>query len=252
MPVFDNLSLDIEAGTKVAVVGRSGVGKSTLLYLLGLLWEGDLESGQIVYYDIRDGACARYDYRQITNPVSRSQLRMDHFGFVFQSSPLLTHLTCLENIALPLIIKGVSRRIWEPVAWRLIEQIECIDGELKTLAPKAAIVSTGQRQRFAVLRAMVHDPRVIFADEPFSNLDHNNTSVIMDLFQRWHRGELAVHHNNARTAERTLILVTHDFSEAWNLCDRFVIFHPNGSLVGQKLWTKEELRAAGGIDCLAQ
>lgn len=251
-PVFKDLNLEIEAGTRVAVIGRSGVGKSTLLYLLGLLWDGTLEAGTIVYNDVRADFIQTHDYSQICDPGIQAQIRLEHFGFVFQSSALLTNLTCLENVAIPLILKGLSRRIWAPIAERLIKQVECIDGELSEMAGKSPVLSGGQRQRLAVLRAIVHNPRVVFADEPFSNLDHNNAKAIMNILALWQQGKLAANKGESQCGPRTLILATHDIPEAWELCDRFIIFGPEGNPVEDRVWTKAELQSGVGPDALAK
>jgi putative ABC transport system ATP-binding protein len=239
-PVFCDLSFEIPAGARVGLLGRSGVGKSTLLYVLGLLWEGELGGGTVRYWP--SGADGVWDYRCFSQSAERSRLRLVEFGFVFQNSVLLPHLTCEENIALPLILQGWPRREWLPRARRLLGLAEHSCGELTGLARRLGPFSGGQVRRIALLRAVVHDPRVLLADEPFSNLDAASIQAVLQLLEAWHRGQLRPEQNQDATIDsRTLIVATHDLEEAWALCDHFLVLSRNGELCGGRLLRKEEV-----------
>lgn len=184
---LDRLTLTVPAGQVTAVLGPSGCGKSTLLALLGLLWDGPGPTGRLTYH----GADRDHDLLALdTN--SRAALRGDAFGFVLQSNYLLPHFTCLQNVAMPLALQGWPARVREAWARRLLAA-PGVDphGDLAARAdamPRA--VSLGQRQRFAVLRALAADPDVVFADEPSSNLDPRNTTAMFELLALWRGGDL--------------------------------------------------------------
>lgn len=190
------------AGAASAVLGMSGSGKTTLLNLLGRLWDSPPTAGRIAYTGRNGG-----DYATLT-PRSASRLRRDHFGFVLQSAFLINHLTCVENISVPLFLqgaRGTERRARELLA----------RAGMESLADRPARkLSGGERQRAAVLRAVIHDPDVVFADEPFSSLDPHNTDLLIKLFRAWQSGGLS---ERGGEHPRTLILVTHDLPAAWEL-----------------------------------
>ncbi len=218
-PVLRQLSTTIPGGRITALMGVSGVGKSTLLSLLGLQWQGQPEKGQILYRD-RDGRgfslYARLPAR------ARVRLRQREFGFIYQDGCLLPALTCGDNLALPLVLQGLSepqRRAWlDDVLQRAAPS-----GELKGLVKRyAGQVSGGQQARLAALRGLIHDPQVAFADEPFAKLDDLNRQHLLDLFTAWHQGEL---HPGKQGGYRTLILVCHDHKVAHGLADHFLILY---------------------------
>jgi putative ABC transport system ATP-binding protein len=141
----------IDAGEVVAVMGPSGSGKSTLLHCVAGIVPPD--SGTV-----------RYDGRELSamSDAERSALRRSAFGFVFQFGQLVPELSCRENIALPLRLDGVSRRAAEARADELLRSLEVAD----VASQRPGTVSGGEGQRVAVARALVTDPRVLFADEP--------------------------------------------------------------------------------------
>jgi putative ABC transport system ATP-binding protein len=177
-------SVAIEEGEIVAVMGPSGSGKSTLLHCLaGIVPPG---SGTVVY----KGA----DIARMSD-VDRSALRRTEFGFVFQFGQLVPELTCVENVALPLRLHGVRRREAERRARSWLAQLEVEDVTDKL----PGTVSGGQGQRVAVARALVTEPRVVFADEPTGALDSLNGEKVLRLLTA-----------AARESGAAIVLVTHE------------------------------------------
>ncbi|MFH8495444.1 ABC transporter ATP-binding protein [Streptomyces coeruleorubidus] len=181
---LDGAEFSIHPGEVVAVMGPSGSGKSTLLHCLAGIVPPD--SGSITY-----------NGREVTSmsDAERSALRRSEFGFVFQFGQLVPELTCVENVALPLRLNGSSRKDAERTALAWMERLE-VD-ELRKKRPGE--VSGGQGQRVAVARALVTNPRVVFADEPTGALDSFNGERVMDLLT-----------DAARSANAAVVLVTHE------------------------------------------
>jgi ABC-type lipoprotein export system ATPase subunit len=234
-PVLRIDELAVPAGETVAVLGPSGCGKSTLLNLLGLLWEGGASKGDITYH--RDGEAI--PYADIKGKRARiNQLRATDFGFVLQSCYLLPHFTGLENIAMPLLLRGVQRRAAFEAVDKLLEKVEARpvakSAEEKTSAFRVAAgkkpreMSGGEKQRVAVLRSVVGGPRVVFADEPSSNLDAANTKVFLDLLADWRAGTFG----GEPTTVRTLFLVCHHQETARHYGDRFILIGHDHRLRG--------------------
>lgn len=179
------INLDFEEGRIYCIVGTSGSGKSTLLNLLAGLEKPS--KGDIVFF-------------QKDNVVKMSERRLSTFrrrniGFVFQSYHLLTQLTALENVAMPLIFKGYPRRVRNKAAKLMLQQVGLAD-RLKHLPNQ---MSGGQQQRVSIARAFVSRPKIVFADEPTGNLDTKTSKEVMELIT-----------DMARKSGQTLILVTHD------------------------------------------
>ncbi|MCY2989656.1 MAG: ABC transporter ATP-binding protein [Planctomycetota bacterium] len=224
--VLDRVNLAVPAGKVIALVGLSGSGKTTLLNMLGLLSAGDGETGRITY---RDGT-RPYPYQDI-HENQRAELRKHHFGFVLQSSYLLPHFSCARNIAMPLELCGLPRSRQDAIVTELLEQADAEhQGLLQVRDHLARTVSGGQRQRVAVLRAIVHNPRVVFADEPVSNLDPDNEEITLTMLEHWQQGKLTSPNHVAATDQdgppappRTLILVSHDVEMAWKRAQHFVV-----------------------------
>ncbi|GAA4736837.1 ABC transporter ATP-binding protein [Phytohabitans rumicis] len=183
-PALDGASISVDAGEVVAVMGPSGSGKSTLLHCLAGITHPD--SGQV-----------RYEGRELTAMPDRerSALRRGKFGFVFQFGQLVPELTCLENVALPLRMERVRRRAAERRAAEWLERLEVTD----VAGKRPGEVSGGQGQRVAVARALVSNPRVIFADEPTGALDSLNGERVMRLLTQ-----------AARESHAAVVLVTHE------------------------------------------
>jgi putative ABC transport system ATP-binding protein len=179
-PVFANVSLDVAPGEFVAIVGESGVGKSTLLNCMAGLDHWDSGTVQVEGVDI--GAL---------NEDARALLRREMVGFVFQAFHVLPHLDVLQNVALPLLLLG------QPDAARVQAMLEAVGlGSLGHRLPQQ--LSGGQLQRVAIARALVHKPRLLLADEPTGNLDPTTAALVMNALVR-----------QCRTQHASLVLVTH-------------------------------------------
>lgn len=197
------LDLVVATGESVAIIGKSGSGKSTLMHVMAGL--DSPTSGEVVYKD-----------RPLHGQRERTlaQLRNEDFGFIFQQFFLQPRLTVLENVALPLKIRGVGKAERERRARAILEEV----GLLDKAKNKATDLSGGQKQRVAIARALVNDPAVVFADEPTGNLDTENGEHIMTILFRLQK-ERGI----------TLVIVTHDEDIA-RRCDRQVIIQ-DGTIV---------------------
>ncbi len=182
--VLDGLALTVHAGERVAIVGSSGSGKTTLLNLLGGLDQptrGEVRIAGESLLDLGDAALGRFRNR--------------HIGFVYQFHHLLAEFTALENAALPLIVRGQSKKQAEVRARGLLEKV----GMAARADHKPGELSGGERQRVAIARALVTDPSLVLMDEPTGNLDQHTAASILALMD-----ELA------RTTACAFVIVTHD------------------------------------------
>lgn len=235
---LEKVSLEIQPGQVTAVLGLSGSGKTTLLNLLGALSNAVPDSGEITYR--RDATCDGTPYVRLSSDAL-AQLRREEFGFILQSAYMLSHFTCGQNIGMPLRLQGWEH---ERIEARVSEILLRADpsGKLQGKQQAAARdTSGGERQRMAVLRAIIHDPGVLFADEPLSSLDPHNAEIIVGLLRDWLAGKL---NPDSKRHDRALVLVTHDIDVAWREGDVFAILN-NGALQEGRLFNKEEL---GGPD----
>jgi putative ABC transport system ATP-binding protein len=163
------VSLSVDPGEYVAVVGPSGSGKSTLMHLLGCL---DRPSSGTLHVDGRD--IASLSDREL------AVLRNSAIGFVFQSFQLLSRTSAVENVALPLVYRGVRRGERRSRAVAALEAV----GLGHRLGHRPAQMSGGEQQRVAIARALVGEPRVLLADEPTGNLDTRNGAEVMGILER--------------------------------------------------------------------
>lgn len=180
---LDNVSLDIEQGEFVAIVGQSGSGKSTLMNILGCL-------------DVPDEGKYTLNGNDIfTEKEGRlSKIRNREIGFIFQSFNLITSLSAIENVELPLIYRGIKKNKRKHLAERALALVD-LESRAKHLPGQ---LSGGQQQRVAIARAIASSPPLILADEPTGNLDVSSGSEIMNILSRLHsRG-------------KTIIMITHD------------------------------------------
>jgi ABC-type lipoprotein export system ATPase subunit len=216
VPVLACADLRVPRGERVCVVGRNGSGKSTLLYLLGLLCEEGPQEGRIVCH-LPGREAIGYD--QLT-AAGRGELRGRRFGFVLQDAYLLPQLSCVENLALPLLLQG--RGPEEALARAAGFLREAGGDALAGLADRQVdTLSGGQRRMVGVLRAIIHDPDVVFADEPTQSLDVNYGPRVLDLLETWQRG-------GARDRPRTLMLVLHEPGVICERADAVVVLGPGG------------------------
>ena len=179
-----NVSLHIDRGESVAIIGKSGSGKSTLMHVLAALdrpSKGELSFGGHTYQKL---PAAKLD-----------KLRSSSYGFVFQQFFLNGRETVLENVMLPLKIAGVGRQARKKRAQEALAEVDLSD----KVNNRATDLSGGQKQRVAIARALVNNPEVIFADEPTGNLDSESGARIVDLLFR-------LNHDKGIT----LVIVTHD------------------------------------------
>jgi lipoprotein-releasing system ATP-binding protein len=200
--VFANLNLAVEPGERVAIVGESGSGKSTLLHLLGGL-------------DRPTSGSIRYRGRDISalNESESAEFRNRHIGFVWQIHYLLPEFTALENVMMPLLIRGVPREAASPKALARLKDV----GLEARATHRSGELSGGEQQRVVLARALVGEPALLLADEPTGNLDQRTGSIIFDLI-----GDLHRQHG------LTSVLATHNLSFA-ERCDR-VLRLENGAL----------------------
>jgi putative ABC transport system ATP-binding protein len=202
---LDEVSLVIEPGEFVAIMGASGSGKSTLLNVIGLL-----DHPTHGAYTLGGRSVERLRHNQ------RAKLRRDQIGFVFQSFNLLPRLNVLENVALPLTYKGMSQTRRLKQAGNILERVGL--GDREYFMPRH--LSGGQAQRVAIARALVNDPSIIIADEPTGNLDSASSRLVMELLTDIHK------------AGNTILMVTHN-PELTRYASR-VVFMQDGAVIADE------------------
>jgi putative ABC transport system ATP-binding protein len=179
--ILEEINLEIAQGEQVAIIGSSGAGKTTLLSIMAGL--DNPSSGKIMINNQRIDNQSEKDL---------SQFRNQKIGFVFQSFELINSFTVLENVHLPLFIRGEKKLAQAEAA---LEKVN-LSSKAKSYPGQ---LSGGEKQRVAIARALVGDPEIIFADEPTGNLDETNTEIITKILTQ-----------NAQDHNHTLIMITHD------------------------------------------
>lgn len=206
LTVLSDISLTIGRNEIITIVGPSGTGKTTLLQIAGSLERPD--SGQIIY----DG-----EDISTLNDKRLSHFRNRNIGFIFQFHQLLPEFTACENVALPAMIGGMSRRKAMEKASGLLDML----GLSERKSHKPAEMSGGERQRAAIARALINEPKVIFADEPTGSLDSHNRDEIRSVIA-----------NLRDSIGQTFVIVTHDPSMT-TIADR-VITMADGRIISEE------------------
>lgn len=216
LTVVNNINFEIEEGTSCAIVGPSGSGKTTLLGLCAGLDRPT--SGEVILRDVS------------FNPLSedeRAEVRNQHVGFVFQTFQLVPTLTAVENVMVPLELRGEATKEVRKRAMELLEEVGL--GDRTHHYPTQ--LSGGEQQRVAIARAFINEPKILFADEPTGNLDTETGDHIEQLIFDLNEKE-----------QTTLVLVTHDLELAQK-CDR-IIRIKNGHIESDELTSTQEVPTA--------
>lgn len=193
-PVLKGIDFTAQTGEFVAVVGRSGAGKSTFLYQISLL--DDPNSGEIIINGVNT---------HTMTPEEKSRFRLKQFGFVFQDYALLPELTALENVVLPLLMENTPKKEAYAKAETALARVK-LGHRLGNLPSQ---LSGGEQQRVSIARAMAHTPSILFADEPTANLDNDSSHTILEIFSEFH------------ASGQTIVMVTHE-KEFANKAERIV------------------------------
>ncbi|HWZ43489.1 MAG TPA: ABC transporter ATP-binding protein [Candidatus Saccharimonadales bacterium] len=196
--LFENLSFRVQEGEMLAIVGESGVGKSSLLHILGTLDRasaGDVYCAEIKLSELSEDAAANFRNREI--------------GFVWQLHYLLPEFTAQENVAIPLLMRGMTYRKAMELASGWLSEVEL--GERRH--HRAGELSGGEQQRVALARALITGPKILMADEPTGDLDSRTAEMVFSLIQRLHRDH-----------RLTSLVVTHNLAFA-RRCDRVIRLH---------------------------
>ena len=181
----DNVTLDIETGEFVIIMGPSGSGKSTVMHLIGCLDTPSHGSIELFGRHIEDAT-----------DKELAHIRGKNIGFIFQKFHLIPHLSALENVALPLVFQSVPKRERNDRAKEVLEKV----GLGERLYHKPTELSGGQQQRVAIARSLVTNPQIILADEPTGNLDTESGEVVLSLLDELHN------------QGKTIVVVTHDIN----------------------------------------
>ena len=187
LTILEDINLSVYKGQFIAIAAPSGSGKSTLLNIMAAL---DRPTKGNVYIEGQNIATLSDD--------QLSKTRNTKIGFVFQSFNLIQELTALENVALPLVIRGLSEQNANKKASEILKRLNL--GDRLNFYPSQ--LSGGQKQRVAIARALVTEPKIIFMDEPTGNLDPDNAKEVLSIIKELHQ------------LGNTIVLVTHDFSIA--------------------------------------
>jgi lipoprotein-releasing system ATP-binding protein len=193
LPVLKGVSMSVNKGEVISIVGASGAGKSTLMHIIGTLDQAD--KGQVIIDD-KDLSGLR--------GKALSDFRNKHIGFVFQFHQLLPEFTALENVLMPAWIAGEKESTADQRAKDLLKRM----GLLDRIHHKPSELSGGEQQRVAIARALINNPAIILADEPSGNLDSNNAQQLHQLFFEL-RNEM----------NQTFVIVTHN-NELADMADR--------------------------------
>jgi putative ABC transport system ATP-binding protein len=193
--ILKGITLTVHAGEFVAIMGRSGAGKSTLLYQLSLL---DTPTNGSITLD--GNIVDRWSNKQ------KTKFRLHTLGYVFQDYSLLPELTALENIMIPLLMQGISKRSAVKRSEDALKDV----GLLNRASNLPSELSGGEQQRISIARAITHKPKIVFADEPTANLDSASSKLVMDIFKKLNKEDGI-----------TIVMVTHE-EEYGKIADRII------------------------------
>lgn len=203
--VLKGVNFKAEQGEFLAIMGRSGAGKSTFMYQLSLLDEPT--SGEVIING---------KHTQRMDEDEKMRFRLNMFGYVFQDYALLPELTALENVVVPLLMQGKTEARAKKIAAEALERVN-LGHRLHNLPSQ---MSGGEQQRASISRAIAHKPTILFADEPTANLDRQSSTTVMEIFKELHK------------EGQTIIMVTHE-EEYGKMAERIVQLD-DGKIVGQK------------------
>lgn len=201
--VLKGIDFKLEKGEFVAIMGRSGAGKSTFMYQLSLLDEPT--SGEIII----EGN----DTHLMTNE-EKTKFRLEKLGYVFQDYALIPELTAVENVVLPLLMQGLKKSEACELAFESLAKV----GLANHLHQLPSQMSGGEQQRASIARAIAHKPNILFADEPTANLDNVSSRTVMEIFRDLH------------ASGQTIIMVTHE--EEYGRMAEKIIKLDDGKIVG--------------------
>jgi putative ABC transport system ATP-binding protein len=193
--VLKGVDLEIKEGEFVAIMGRSGAGKSTLLYQMSLL--DTPSSGEIIIDGVKVSDMSQ---------VEKTNFRLKNLGFVFQDYALIPELTATENVMLPLLMQGYDVNYAIKKAHEVLEVLG-LDHHYNNLPSQ---MSGGEQQRVSIARAVVHNPKIIFADEPTANLDLESSKSVMKVLEE-----------TSKKFKHTVVMVTHE-EEYGEMADRII------------------------------
>jgi putative ABC transport system ATP-binding protein len=203
--VLKGMDLVVQNGEFVAIMGRSGAGKSTFLYQISLLDEPT--SGEI-FIDEKD--------THSMSVTEKTYFRLSQLGYIFQDYALLPEMTALENVALPLLMQNMPEKKAYEKAKEHLTKVG-LGNRLDNLSSQ---LSGGEQQRVSIARAIAHDPKILFADEPTANLDNESSQVIMNILKELH------------AEGQTIIMITHE-NEFSKFAER-IIHLDDGKIVGEE------------------
>ncbi len=193
LTIFENIAFDLKQAEKVAIVGRSGSGKTTLLNILGGLESATSGAVRLMGKDITQ-----------FNEKEKGHIRNHQLGFIFQSHHLLPEFDAIENVSMPLLIRGMNPYEVKKLSIEMLKKVGLADRETH----KPSMLSGGERQRVAIARALVTRPKLVLADEPTGNLDFQHTQQVYQIML-----------GLMQELETSFVVVTHDLELA-GLMDR--------------------------------
>ncbi len=207
--VLRGINLEVAEGEFLGIMGKSGAGKSTLMYQIGLL--DHPTSGEIILNNVNTESLSMEE---------RTEMRLSALGYVFQDYALLPEMSAVENVMIPLLMKGKSKEESRKISKVMLEKV----GLSKRIENKPSELSGGEQQRVSIARAMAHNPKILFADEPTANLDSASGRSIIELFEELHE------------SGQTIVMVTHE-DEYAKYCNR-IVYLEDGEIVRETLHKK--------------